>query len=93
MATASVAGLPGASASDLAPSLDLLRRCIDRMAAAYGYASEDVGDAIVNVRRAANTSAILDALDATDLSAASALSSRMETQRVMAQLTGGVRGG
>ena len=92
LAAASFAALPGASAGDLAPSLDLLRRCIDRMAAESGYASEDVGDAIVDVRRAAATSAILDALGTVDLSNVSAQSSRMATQRLMSQLTGGRRG-
>lgn len=90
LATESFAALPGLSTSDLAPSLDLLRRCIDQMAVEYGYASEDVGDAIVNVRRAATTSAFLDTLDAADLSDAPSLT---EMQRVMAQLTGGGRGG
>lgn len=85
----SFASLPGAC--DLAPSLDLLRRCIDREAAEYGYASGDVDDAIVNVRRAALTASILSTLDALDLSDDSAHSALQETQRLMARL-GGRRG-
>ena len=87
LTAASFACLPGASRGDLQSSLDLQRRCIDQMAAEYGYEAADVDDAIVNFRRAGVTGAILSSLDALDLSGASASAAKEETRMLLARLS------